>query len=112
MKEKVSALLEELNKAFADVKSMQDLNDLKVQYQGKKGIITELSAGIKDVPNEEKKEYGMHVNTLRVAFNDAYELNKKRLEEMDYLLSELENKFADESFWYSEIDFVGVAQKK
>ena len=46
MKEKVSALLEELNKAFADVKSMQELNDLKVQYQGKKGIITELSAGI------------------------------------------------------------------
>lgn len=38
--------------------------------------------------------------------------NKKRLDEMEYLLSELENKFADESFWYSEIDFVGVAQKK
>lgn len=37
---------------------------------------------------------------------------RKKLEEMDYLLSELENKFADESFWYSEIDFIGVAQKK
>lgn len=37
---------------------------------------------------------------------------KKKYEEMDYLLSELENKFAEESFWYSEIDFIGVAQKK
>ena len=38
--------------------------------------------------------------------------NIKKLEEMDFLLSELENKFAEDSFWYSEIDFVGVAQKK
>lgn len=39
-------------------------------------------------------------------------VNKKKLEEMDYLLNELENKFAEDSFWYSEIDFVGVAKKK
>ena len=38
--------------------------------------------------------------------------NIKKLEEMDFLLSELENKFAEESFWYYEVDFVGVAQKK
>lgn len=37
---------------------------------------------------------------------------RKKLDEMDYLLSELENKFAEDSFWYSEIDFIGVAQKK
>lgn len=53
-------------------------------------------------------------NYLQTVYDkDPYNMNnKKRLEEMDYLLSELENKFADESFWYSEIDFVGVAQKK
>lgn len=39
-------------------------------------------------------------------------VNQKKLEDIEYLLSELENKFADETFWYSEIDFVGVAQKK
>ena len=38
--------------------------------------------------------------------------NRKKLEEMEDRLSELENKFSEESFWYSEIDFVGVAQKK
>ena len=52
-----------------------------------------------------------YINTLceKDPYNQA---NVKKLEEMDYLLSELENKFAEESFWYSEIDFVGVAQKK
>ena len=44
---------------------------------------------------------------------DPFNLSlKKKLDEMDYLLSELENKFAEDSFWYSEIDFIGVAQKK
>lgn len=38
--------------------------------------------------------------------------NQKNLEQLDYLLSELENKFSDESFWYCEIDFLGIAQKK
>ena len=53
-------------------------------------------------------------NYLKTVYDkDPYNMNnKKRLEDMDYLLSELENKFGEESFWYSEIDFVGVAQKK
>ena len=50
--------IDELMKKFEDIKTLQELNDLKVMYQGKKGIITELNAGIKEVPNEEKKEYG------------------------------------------------------
>ncbi len=52
-----------------------------------------------------------YLNTMceKDPYNQAY---LKKLEEMDYLLNELENKFAEDSFWYSEIDFVGVAQKK
>ncbi len=52
-----------------------------------------------------------YLNTMceRDPYNTA---NIKKLEEMDFLLNELENKFAEDSFWYSEIDFVGVAQKK
>ena len=52
-----------------------------------------------------------YINTMceKDPYNTA---NLKKLEEMDFLLSELENKFAEESFWYYEVDFVGVAQKK
>ena len=81
MQEKINAILEELMKKFEDVKTLQELNDLRVAYQGKKGVITDLSAGIKDVPNEEKKEYGMQVNVLRTAFNEKYEEVKARLEQ-------------------------------
>ena len=81
MEEKIQQLKKELLEKFDAVKSMQELNDLKVLYQGKKGIITELNSGIKDVPAEEKKEYGMQVNVLREAFNTGYETIKTRLEE-------------------------------
>jgi hypothetical protein len=37
---------------------------------------------------------------------------KNELEIMDFALEKLENKFSEDSFWYCEIDFVGVAKKK
>ena len=81
MQEKINSLIDELMKKFEEIKTLQELNDLKVMYQGKKGIITELNAGIKEVPNEEKKEYGAEVNRLRNCFNDNFALVQKRLEE-------------------------------
>ena len=81
MQEKMKKILEELAQKFEEVKTLQELNDLRVAYQGKKGIITELSSGIKDVPNEEKKEYGIQVNVLRNAFNEKYEEIKNKLEQ-------------------------------
>ena len=58
------------------VNSLKELNDLKVEYLGKKGKITELNQKIKDIPNEEKKEFGQKVNELRTIFNEFYEAKK------------------------------------
>ena len=42
-----------------------------------------------------------------------YDMEKKNnLEYMDFALECLENKFCEDQFWYCEIDFVGIAQKK
>jgi hypothetical protein len=47
-----------------------------------------------------------------VADKDPYNMEKRNnYEYMKLLLEELENKFADKSFWCCEIDFVGIAQK-
>ena len=75
--DEIKNLIEEDKKTVNDLNS---LNDLKVKYLGKKGLITELNSGIKDVPNEEKKEYGMKVNELRTLFNDFYEEKKNEFE--------------------------------
>ena len=72
----------EIEQKLEEVNSLNDLNELRVLYMGKKGIITELQSGIKDIPNEEKKEYGMKVNEVRNLFLSLYESKKSKLEEI------------------------------
>ena len=75
--EEVKKLLEEdMNK----VTSLAELNELKNKYLSKKGLITELNSEIKNVPNEEKKDFGMRVNEVRTLFNDFYESKKNEYE--------------------------------
>lgn len=81
MQEKIETLKKEIVSKFELIKTMQELNDLKATYMGKKGIITELNNGIKDVPNDEKKEYGMLVNSVRQLFNDSFQHTQTRLQE-------------------------------
>ena len=81
MQEKIETLKKEIVSKFELIKTMQELNDLKATYMGKKGIITELNNGIKDVPNDEKKEYGMLFNSVRQLFNDSFQHTQTRLQE-------------------------------
>jgi len=79
-KEIIINLKEEIKNIFKENIDIKKLNDLKVEYLGKSGKITELSKNMKDVPNEEKKEFGMLLNELRIEFNDKYEEYKNKLE--------------------------------
>ena len=75
MQEKVEMLCKEIEEKISNITSLKDLTDLKAEYMGKKGIITELQSGIKDAEN--KKEYGMQVNLVRTCFNENYEAKLK-----------------------------------
>ena len=90
-KETITNLKNEIENLFTEEINLQKLNDLKVLYLGKNGKITELSKSMKDVPNEEKKEYGALLNELRNLFNDKYELTKNNLE-----TAELNKKLSSE----------------
>ena len=75
-----------LDKDLIETKDEKILNDLKIKYLGKKGLITELNSEIKNIPNDEKKEFGMKVNELRNIFNDYFDktkeiINKEKLNE-------------------------------
>lgn len=71
----------QMNNAFSNINSLTDLESLRINYIGKKGIITELYSKMKDLSNDEKKEYGMKVNELRDFFNSKYDLLKSELNE-------------------------------
>ena len=89
--EEIKNSLKDAEKLVTDIES---LNDLRIKYLGKKGIISELNQEIRNIPNEEKKEFGMKVNELKELFNNFYNSKKNELENI--LLNEkLKNEAID-----------------
>ena len=68
---KIKEVKELLEKDLVETDDLKVLDDLRVKYLGKKGLITELNSEIKNIPNEEKKEFGMLVNELRNTFKSS-----------------------------------------
>lgn len=89
---KINEVKELLKKDLVEINDLKVLDDLRVKYLGKKGLITELNSEIKNVPNEEKKEFGMLVNELKNTFNEYYDSVKNRLES-----EELNRRLASEA---------------
>lgn len=79
--EKVESIISEINTKFENVKEINELQLLKSEYLGKKGIITEMQSGIKEAAD--KKSYGMMINKVRTTFNDLYEEKLKELNELE-----------------------------
>jgi len=100
-RESIKKMKEEITKVFEENLDIKKLNDLKVEYLGKNGKITELSKMMKDVPNEEKKNFGLLLNELRELFNSNFDEYKEKLE-----TQELNKKLASE-----EIDITLPATK-
>ena len=90
----INEVRESLKKDYNDDIDIKQLNDLKIKYLGKKGLITELNSEIKNIPNEEKKEFGMKVNELRKEFQDFYDKIKNKLDEEE-LNKRLESETID-----------------
>jgi len=59
------------------------LNDIRVAVLGKKGELTSILKGMKDVPEEERPKVGALVNDARKAIEDALAEKKKALEELE-----------------------------
>ena len=91
---KINEVKEMLQKDLVETDDLKVLDDLRVKYLGKKGLITELNSEIKNIPNEEKKEFGMKVNELRKEFQDFYDKIKNKLDEEE-LNKRLESETID-----------------
>ena len=94
MKDKVNAIKKEYEKKFSSITSVKTLNDVRVEYLGKQGKITELSKMMRDVPNDQKKEFGMLVNEVRNFVTESLDTIKDKLEK-DALNKKLESEKID-----------------
>ncbi len=68
--------------ALAEITPIADeiaLDDFRVRFLGKKGELTKASAGMRDVPKEDKPKVGQKLNEVRNAISDAIEARKSAL---------------------------------
>jgi len=63
MKENIERHLSEV-RGFQP-KSIQELEDFRIKYLGKKGILSELFSLLRELPTEEKKDFGACINELK-----------------------------------------------
>lgn len=78
---KLESIKENALKAFKSAQSSKELYDLKVQFLGKNGSLTEVMKEMATLPKEEKPLFGKMVNevkqALEVAYNEAEQVLKK-----------------------------------
>lgn len=91
MKEKLEAIKEKAKKEIQDIENLQALNELRVRILGKKGELTEILRGMKDLTPEERPVVGAIVNTVRDEIESAIAKAEEILAQ-----KELEKKLEEE----------------
>ena len=65
MKDKLNEIRQSYEQDLKLVSSAEELENLRLTYLGKKGRITLIMPMLKDVPNENKREIGLLINSLK-----------------------------------------------
>ena len=86
-------MIEKLKKHITDLKKFesQDLNEiesLKIKFLGRKGRVNDLFSGFKDVPSDQKKEFGQKINELKVLAQKKYDDLKSNIKKSSKIISE------------------------
>ncbi|MBW7960452.1 phenylalanine--tRNA ligase subunit alpha [Patescibacteria group bacterium] len=64
---------------LAQIETLVDLEDLRIEYLGRNGIINQLLKKIVEIPPDEKKGYGVEVNNLKNRINQLLDKKKNTL---------------------------------
>lgn len=79
MKEKLDAIRKEAIQKMEQCDTLDKLNEIRVAYLGKKGELTEVLKGMKDVSKEDRPKVGALVNDTRNALESKLESVRAKL---------------------------------
>lgn len=79
MNEKIISLMGEINAKVSEISDLVELDKIRVAYLGKKGSITALLKGMKDLSPDEKKAFGSEVNQLKAMASEKLSRKSKNL---------------------------------
>ena len=82
MNENAEKLKELFRKKAADAKKVSELEELRIEFLGKKGHIANLMSELRALPNDQKKEAGQKINTIKQFIESSMQ---ERLQELKAL---------------------------
>lgn len=94
LQEKLEVLRDETLQKVAEVENLKELNQIRVDTLGKKGPITEVLRGMKDLSAEERPKVGSFANVIRDEITVAIE-NRKEVLELEELNATLASEALD-----------------
>ncbi len=92
MQEKFNEIKLKAQQELETIASSKDLNDLKAKYVGKNGEVTALLRGMKDIPADQRAQFGKMVNDLKVEISDLFTASESQLKD-----KEMQIKFEKEA---------------
>lgn len=77
-------MLEQIDELLLKVQNFtattaDEIEKFRIEYSGKKGILNSLFDQFKEVPNEQKKEFGQKINSLKIAVAQKIEEQKGQM---------------------------------
>ncbi len=78
MIDKVKEYIKQVQEFSTDKK--ETLEEFRIKFLGSKGLVKEIFAEFKNVPNEQKKEFGQVINLLKTAAEDKVKAIQETLE--------------------------------
>lgn len=85
MQEKFNELRVRAKVELENINSTKELNDLKAKFIGKNGEVTALLRGMKDIPAEQRADFGKMVNDLKVEVADMFNEKETLLKEKEMM---------------------------
>ena len=81
-------MIDKIKEHITDVKAFnattkEEIENFRIKYLGKKGILNGFFAEFKNVPNEQKKDFGQTVNELKTAAQEKVDELKERLDSLE-----------------------------
>jgi len=86
MIKKLEGYILDLNKF--DSKDINEIESLKIKFLGRKGIINELFSDFKNVPSDQKKEFGQKINELKILAQKKYDYLKSNTKKSSKIILE------------------------
>ena len=79
----VSTVRDSFRESLASAKSLQELDEIRVKFTGKKGTLTQLLRSLGKLPPELRKSTGQELNTLRDEIEQSLELTGKKIRDTE-----------------------------